>query len=842
MLASSARAQHNPNAPRKQMTALKVNSPSPRQDGRLDDPVWQKAVWVSDFAQKEPVENGTPSGKTEVAIVYDDAAVYVGARMYCAHPEKLAGYLDRHDTQGPAEQFIVTFDSYHDHRTAYGFGVNVAGVRFDRYNYADNEGSRDFSYNPVWEARTARDAVSWTVEMRIPFSQLRFNDQPVQIWGVQFNRWIPERFEDIFWVVVPKNATGFSSWFGEMSGIENVKPSRRLELMPYAASNASVVPRPDARDPLHDRTTLDQRIGGDLKMGLGPNLTVDATINPDFGQVEADPAVVNLSAYESSFSERRPFFAEGNDLLHPEGPSYFYSRRIGGPPHGRAEGDFVKAPENNTILGAAKVSGRLNPKTSLSMLAALTGREQATSYDSATHTTFKTVIEPPTVYGLAAVRQEFGTNGSTVGLLLTGMRRDFFTTADLRRILRDQAVTGNFDWNLRFNQGAYDIVGYAGFSHVRGDTAVMRRTQQAPAHYFQRPDAQAHVRVDPTRRAMTGFTAQVRGGKRSGKHWLWGGGANFETPDFELNDVGILGSADDISHWGHVTYRENTPGRLFHSYWAEVDWSSDWNFGGINTGRGIDLYGSMTFKNYSSLNMQWTKRPSTLSDDMTRGGPLMRKLGTQWVSLRANSPYGRSTQYGTGMEYDWSEEGGWFYGLSLSYSRRIGSRVSLSVSPQWQGFRDPQAWYGIVDTGGPAATNGVRYIFATLRASEVRLGMRLNYFFSPVLSLEVYAEPFAAGGKYTNLGELSEPRSSRLLTYTTDSPGARDYGDRSFRSNIVLRWEFARGSTMYLVWQRNRGEERELGRQVRLSSLGDALGASGSDYLAFKLSYWIPVR
>ena len=443
ILPASIQAQHNPNAPRKQMTALRINSPSPRVDGRLDDPVWQKAPWVSDFAQKEPVENGTPSGKTEVAIVYDDAAVYVGARMYCEHPDKLAAYLDRHDTQGPAEQFIVSFDSYHDHRTAYGFGVNVAGVRFDRYNYADNEGSRDFSYNPVWEARTSRDAVCWTVEMRIPFSQLRFNDQPVQTWGVQFNRWIPGNFEDIFWVVVPKNATGFSSWFGEMSGIEHVKPSRRLELMPYAASNASVVPRPDARDPLHDRTTIDQRIGGDLKMGLGPNLTVDATINPDFGQVEADPAVVNLSAYETSYSERRPFFAEGNDLLHPEGPGYFYSRRIGGPPHGSAFGDFVKAPENSTILGAAKVTGRLYPKTSLGVLAALTGREQATSYDSATNSTFKTVIEPPTVYSLAAMRQEFGSNGSTVGLLLTGMKRDFVSTAELRRTLRDQAVTGN---------------------------------------------------------------------------------------------------------------------------------------------------------------------------------------------------------------------------------------------------------------------------------------------------------------------------------------------------------------------------------------------------------------
>jgi hypothetical protein len=867
LLASSTHAQHNPNAPHKQMRALQISNGAVRLDGRLDDPIWAQAEKVNDFLQKEPVENGTPSGRTEVAIAYDDDAVYVGARMFCKNPEKLAMYLDRHDNQGPAEQFIVTFDSYHDHRTAYGFGVNVAGVRFDRYNSSDNEFDRDFSYNPVWEAVTSRDSVSWSCEMRIPFSQLRFNDQPVQTWGVQFNRWIPGSFEDIFWVVIPRNATGFSSWFGEMSGIENVKPSRRLELMPYAASNASMIPRPAANDPLHDRTTLDQRIGGDLKMGLGPNMTLDATINPDFGQVEADPAVINLSAYETSFSERRPFFSEGIDLLHPEGPGYFYSRRIGGPPHGSAAGHFVKSPENATILGAAKISGRVTSKTSLGVLAAVTGREKATSHNVATDSTlaetFKTVIEPPTAYGLAAIRREFGGNGSTVGLLLTGMGRNFSSCPDLKQTLRSQAYAGNFDWNVRFEQGKYDIVGFAGFSHVRGDAAAMTLTQRSSVHYFQRPDAQSYVKVDSTRTAMTGFTAQVRGGKRSGTHWLWGGGANIESPDFELNDAGILESADDISQWAHLTYRETTPGRLFHSYLFEIDWNGAWNFSGTNTGKEVYLYGNLTFKSFSSVEVSLAEYPAVFKDDMTRGGPLMKRLEQRTISVGASSPHGRSTHFAIGSEYTWADQGGSYYEIELSHSRRIGSRVSLEIVPQWEEGCDPQQWFGQAGSGS-AATYGTRYIFGALRFSEARLGMRLNYFFSPTLSLEVYAEPFAAAGKYSDIGELVAGRSSDLRKYGTDGTtiewvadsskyrvtdgsylfwlSGRDYGDRSFRSNVVLRWEFARGSTAYLVWQRNRGTEREPGRQVRFASLGDAFAAEGSDYVALKISYWIPVR
>ncbi|HSG99301.1 MAG TPA: DUF5916 domain-containing protein, partial [candidate division Zixibacteria bacterium] len=364
---------------RKTIQARRINGDKIDVDGSLTDPFWQSMTFVDGFRQKEPTEGAQPSDPMEVAVAYDDEALYVAARLYCKDPEGLRMHLDRRDSQGPAEQFILMLDSYYDHRTAYVFGVNTAGVRFERYHPFDNEGDRDYSFNPVWIARTALEERSWTVELRIPFSQLRFTDKDQQIWGINFNRWIPSQNEDVFWVFTPRQETGYASRFGELHGISGVEPSRRIELLPYVASDGSFTDQYDDNDPFHDGSETAGRLGGDLRMGLGPNLTLEATINPDFGQVEADAAEVNLSAYETFFSEKRPFFTEGSQLFVAEGASYFYSRRIGAAPHGDASGaaDFISRPNNTSILGATKLTGRLQSGLSVGAIAAVTGREHA---------------------------------------------------------------------------------------------------------------------------------------------------------------------------------------------------------------------------------------------------------------------------------------------------------------------------------------------------------------------------------------------------------------------------------------------------------------------------------
>src|SRR2546421_9018195 len=381
--------------PHKQIRAIRLHGTSVTVDGRRDASAGPHAAWISDFVQKRPHEGAPPSDSMRLAILYDDEALYVGARMYSRDPSRIQAPLSRRDNVAQAERLWVSFDSYHDRRTAYSFGVTASGVRFDWYHPSDNQDIVDRGFDPVWQAKANIDALGWTAEMRIPFSQLRFTDQPVQVWGFNVDHWNPATSEDVFWIPVPRNRTGWSSFMGELVGIEGIKPTRRLELMPYGAADTRFQGGVTAADPFNGGANLAGRVGADVKMGLGPNITLDGTVNPDFGQVEADPAVVNLSAFEVFFDEKRPFFTEGSQLLRGNGPSYFYSRRIGARPGCNASGDFVDCPHNATILGAAKVTGRLATGMSLGALAAVTSREWARTFDTTANTFGRTQAAPP---------------------------------------------------------------------------------------------------------------------------------------------------------------------------------------------------------------------------------------------------------------------------------------------------------------------------------------------------------------------------------------------------------------------------------------------------------------
>src|SRR2546427_7004320 len=358
-----------------------------------------------------------------IAIFYDDDALYVGARMFSRDPSKIQAPLSRRDNTFQSERMWVSFDSYHDKRTAYSFGVSASGVRADWYHASDDENDANFGFDPVWEAKANIDALGWTAEMRIPFSQLRFTNQPVQVWGFNANRWNPVTSEDDYWIPVPTDRTGWSSFMGQLVGIEGIKPTRRLELMPYGAADTRFQGGVPAVDPFNGGANLAGRAGADVKMGLGPNITLDGTVNPDFGQVEGDPAVVNLSAFEVFFDERRPFFTEGNQLLRGYGPSYFYSRRIGARPSCTASGDFLDCPPNATILGAAKVTGRLATGMSLGALAAVTSRASARTFDTTTHTFGRTGVASPAGDGVGRVAEEFGGAKSGVGGTVTTLPR-----------------------------------------------------------------------------------------------------------------------------------------------------------------------------------------------------------------------------------------------------------------------------------------------------------------------------------------------------------------------------------------------------------------------------------
>jgi hypothetical protein len=848
--------------PHKRVTALRVRPGVLRLDGRLDDSVWTGASWISDFVEKMPVEGGTPTDSMRIALLYDDHNLYVGARLYARDPAHLQAPLSRRDNTAQAEHLWVSFDTYHDRRTAYSFGVTASGVRMDWYHPSDNEYDIDQTFDPVWEAKAVIDSLGWTTEMRIPFSQLRFNRAAVQVWGFNADHWIPSRNEDVFWIPVPQNRTGWSSWMGDLVGIEGIAPARRVELLPYTAGSATITGNRNRANPFDDGRNLDARVGTDLKMGLGPNVTLDAAVNPDFGQVEADPAVVNLSAFEVFFDEKRPFFLEGSQLLRGNGPNYYYSRRIGAAPPGSASGDFVDYPANSTILAAGKVTGRFASGLSVGTLAAVTDREFARTYDTLGAAFGRVAVAPPTAYGVVRLQQQFGAAASTIGATVTAVRRDEAPGSALAAVLDREAFTGGIDGVIRWDGGAFRLRGYAGFSTVRGDTAALIGIQSSPAHFYQRPDA-GYIHVDSTRTTLGGYTAGLDVGKTGGGHWRYDAGFGIESPGLELNDAGRLFNADGRNGFAAVEYRETRPGRWYQSFGLGLNGSAEWDFGGIRQYAVSEQTLDLTLKNFWSVGAYVDQYWPSLDHALTRGGPLMAAPGWWESGFRMSSSFGARTAWSGRVSYSHDALGGEATRVAGSLSIRPTSRFQLSLAPSYVREIDSRQYIATLDSGGPA-TYGQRYLFGVIDRSTLSAQLRLTYTLTPDLTLELYAEPFAASGRYYGIGELARGRTSDLTVYAADSTrnpslvrdtsgaytlrdvnGYRraidnpDFNVLSFRSNFVLRWEWRPGSTLYLVWQQSRSASDTRGALVGPRALWDSFRAVGDNFLALKVSYWL---
>ena len=875
--ASSAMAQRAPSpGAGKVAHATRLSGAAPEIDGRLGDAAWSEAQAISDFIQKEPNEGTTPSERTEVRLLYDDDALYVGARMFHADPRAIRRDVTRRDGESNAEQLMVSLDTYLDRRTGYSFAVSSGGVRRDVYHSQDSEGG-EAQFDPVWVARVHLDSAGWSAEMRIPFSQLRFSAKADQVWGLEIKRAIPERNETIYWVLIPKAATGYPSQFGTLRGVSGIRPSRRLELLPYSAGDLTFRANQDPLNPFNDRTR--GRVGGDLKVGLGPNMTLDATVNPDFGQVEADPAVVNLTAFETVFDERRPFFTEGNELLVGRGlsflgrPTYLYSRRVGAPPHGTVGGDFTSVPGSTTILGATKVTGRLASGLSIGALAAVTPRENARGYNTALNQFTTVEVEPPSGYGVVRLQQEFGREKSTVGGTVTGVNRSF-GSGPMNVILAGRAISGGGDWRFRFNRGKYEFTGFAGFSRIEGDTAALRRVQRTSAHYFQRPD-QPHLRYDPTRTSLSGYTMSARGDKNAGRFTVWGISAQVRSPGFEINDLGQMRRADQVVFGGDFQLRDTKPHKRLRYWQVGHNFSQSFNFGWKRQPLSVSQNIQLIFPNFWRFTYRTSITIRAVSDELTRGGPLMGTPRLWGGQSTLNGRDGGGYTWNGRVTWGWDELGAWNYEVSAGLTLRLKSRWQATITPRYNQSVDRRQYVTTLG-GGPAVTYNSRYVFAAIERSTIAAQVRINYAFTPDLTLEAYAEPFAASGRYYDFGELSAPQSRNLLYYggstspsdpgvtaagTTISRNAAngyvattggapftvvatdpDFNRLSFRSNIVLRWEWARGSTFFLIWQQNRRASVAIGDRVRPGSLWDATTAAGDNFLAVKITYWIAAR
>jgi hypothetical protein len=860
--AGLALGQEQPIDGRKQTTAYRVAGGTIRVDGQLDEEAWLRAAPITDFLQKEPTEGAAPTDQMEVRFVYDDTALYIGARMFTRVEPQVQAPLGRRDSSEQAENIQVWLDTYLDRRSASMFGVTASGVRLDQFHSNDTETAFDLGFDPVWQARTMVGPDAWTAELWIPFSQLRFGRQGEQVWGLNIRRFRPTLDEQDYWVVIPRTEGVFISHFGDLRGISDVRPTNRIELLPYLAQSSTVTGNRDRRNPFDDGSNLTSRVGADLKMGFGPNLTLQATVNPDFGQVEADPAEVNLTAFETRFPEKRPFFLEGAQLFTVAHPNFYYSRRIGTRPLGPASGDFVDYPSSSTILAAGKLTGRLPSKTSIGVISAAVDQEWARVANlSSAGSTTRLRVAPRGFYNVGRVRQEFGPLGSTVGFIVNYLHRNLGQGDPLADLLTKNALAYAGDTVLRFKGGEYEFRATGGGSYVGGQAKSIERFQRASSHYAQRPD-RTYVRLDPTLTSLAGWSVQSALDRISGRHWLWGTSVKVDSESFETNDVANLNGADGLMINSNIQYRETRPGRLFRSYSIRLNNQNDFTLRGLRQSGSIRPSVNLTWANFWTSSISVSRGLRSQSVSLTRGGPLMGGPAGWTTTLNLGNRATSNTRWSGTMTIASNEDGGRTRSVGSSFSFRPGARWQLSAGPAYERLTEPQQYVQTVG-GGRAETYGSRYVFAYIDRSTVSTEFRMGLTVKPDVNLDVYAEPFAASGRYYDFGELLTPGTRQRLSYgtapgtsiSTNADGTRavtvgdqrftlrsqDFNTLSFRSNVVLRWEWRPGSTLYLVWQMDRSTTEVLASHVGIGDMFGSLTAPGSNFFVIKTSFWLPI-
>ncbi|MGE5182665.1 MAG: DUF5916 domain-containing protein [Acidobacteriota bacterium] len=817
-------------------------------DGVLDDATWRTACFADDFEQKMPVFGSKPSHPVKVAVAIDGDTLYVGARMWSGPHGVVDDALTQRDDTSQAERFIVSLDPTHTRRLAYSFAVTAAGVRADWIHTDDSEGRRDLSWDPVWVARTKLLPDGWSAEMAIPLSQLRLPREPAASWGIDFDWYIPYTNEDVFWRAVPPDRTAWASYFGELTELPPIRPGWGLELLPYLAGRF-VVDEATAAPPAKS-WLAGLEAGIDAKFHPLPGLVVAATINPDFGQVDQDPAFVNLSAYEVRLPEKRPFFIENNQLFANAGGYYFYSRRIGGLPRGGVlpTADAIDLPPQIRILGAAAAGGYVAPRTQIALLGAVTDETSADALVGGRATSL--VISPLTAWAAGRVEQQVNT--SVLGATATVVQRALGGTG-LSALLPETAFVTGADTRLRTCDQTYELYNYAGLTGIFGSAAAITSVEESSAHLFQRPD-QPHVHLDTDAHRLLGWHAGSIASKRAGM-WQGTGLVNFASTGYEVNDLGALMSADDIDTSVSVKRLVTTPSEHLFSWDAGGGIDQSWNFGALRKQGDVRAFADATTVGFNSASIAAYYFAPGGSDALTRGGPLMRVGWASALLASASTPYGRAHQLSGNLELDVSPTLQQGVVASASYATRVVRALRLDITPSLSVFETHRQYVATVtDAGGGDATYGARYLFGHLQRREASLQLRATWSLSPDLVITLYAQPFVSVGKYDAIGELAAAGSEDVRWYAStvhagasraiDDSGTGftiaepDYTVASLRSTAVLKWELRPGSILYVVWQQARGGTASTLAQPLHSAVPDVVTQSAIHTLAVKLSYW----
>ena len=837
-------------------TTTRLTTDKPVIDGVLDDPCWKTGEWAGDFTQWVPKEGAKPSQPTQLKILYDDKNIYVAIRAFDCEPEKIIRKAGRRD-EFAGDQAGITFDSYHDHRTGFEFDVTAAGQKIDLL--LTNPSNGDFNWNAVWYAKTGLEDSAWTAEFEIPLSQLRYSSDDKQVWGMHCWRWIDRLQEESDWEPQTSTSAGMLYQFGELHGIKGLPASRRIEIMPYTVGRLKTF-KSEPDNPFADkgRSWLGNA-GIDAKIGLSSNFTADLTVNPDFGQVESDPSVMNLTAFETFYEERRPFFLEGKNIFNFDfdDANLFYSRRIGHSPNyspALGENEYMDFPDNTTILSAVKVSGKTSDGLAVGVLQSLTANEQAkinSSGDSRNES-----VEPLTNYLIARVQKDFDEGNTMLGGIVTSTNR-FIKDSQLE-FMNHNAYTGGIDFLHYWNDKEYFIDAKFIGSSIYSSTDGIKILQNSSARYYQRPDAN-HISFDSTRTQLSGYGGRIRIGKGSVGLWRYSTGIHWRSPGLDLNDIGFMQTTDIIEQENAVSYFVNQPVSIFRTYSVSVSQFNNWDYGMnyLNSGGRLGLYLEFLNKWAISTSMNFTSE--ALDTHILRGGYAML-VPAVW----AHSFYGRTDpseniyfELNTNVSMSKNQSLRYF-SIQPGFSIMPMNTLKISMSINSTSNVDRLQY---IDTKSVNKEN--RYILGKINQQTLGATFRIDYNFTPEFSIQYYGSPFASIGKYSEFKSVVNPRSAEYTNrYSTLNPalngnnyeisendnsqvdytfGNPDFNFSQFRSNLVFRWEYRPGSQIYFVWSQDRTNYIMPGNNSVYNTLGDLRDVYPNNIFLVKFNYWFSI-
>jgi hypothetical protein len=828
-------------------------------DGLLDEAAWTGTETAGDFWQRSPNEGQPATFSTQFQVLYDDDALYIGVMAFDPEPHKIRRLLTRRDEPSSSDWIEVGIDSYYDRRTAFVFAVSAAGVLRDHVVFGDSVA--DFGWDGVWSAAAQVGDQGWTAEFRIPLSQVRYSTSDMQTWGLQVRRVVGRTQEETVWTRAPAAMPQQVGLYGELAGLSNLARTRQLELLPYVVGGVSVNPAAD------DIASGIGSIGLDAKYGLSSSFTLLGTLNPDFGQVEADPSVVNLSDKETFLQEKRSFFVDGADSLRfslatqdeAQVEELLYTRRIGSTPHASAAGQegFVSEADVATIYGAAKLSGKTAGGWSVGVLEAVTAEEYAVIADD-TGATREQVIEPLTNYAVLQLQREANQGRTRVGGTVTSVARKLDGTGI--DFLHEQALTGGLQLNHRPGQGRWMLEARAFGSWVHGAPAAIDQTQRAPQRYYHRPDA-THLDYDPTRTSLSGAGLIWTVAQDTDRRLRYGMQGDLRTPGLELNDLGYQVLADRAMHQAWVEIRDDQPGDIFLRYdvrtllWALTDLEPVLRHSGGSTSV------HATLRNYWGTYGGFGTGRHFWDTGHLRGGPVIRRDPDYFAWLGVDSDYRRPVKAGVFAQIVATPTSGSQL-LQLSSAIKVQARSNLDLSLALDVFFNATDDQFIAD---PTSVDGTpEYVLARLDQTSAGVTLRANYTISPTLSLQLYTQPFTSVGAFGDYREVTDPRApayadrfryfapSELVssdgTIAADNDGdgvaeysfgRPDFNFRQLRSNLVLRWEYRPGSTLFAVWAYNGSGGDDTGRFVIGDEIAGIASAPAEDVFLLKLNYWL---